>query len=249
MRKIRIDDLLVQRGFTADRQSALSLLMSGCVLVDGQKIDKAGTQVSQDAEVALLNRSRDFASRGGLKLQAALENLSLHVEGYVCLDLGASTGGFTDCLLQHGARRVYSADVGKGQLDWRLQQDPRVVVMDRCNVRYLSAEDFDERIDLVTCDLSFISLRLVLPTLRRLAIPKLLLLVKPQFEAERNEVEPGGLVRDEQKQLEIVQRVRVAAEELGFICLGQTPSPIKGQKGNREYFLLLSSSGQDDGIR
>ncbi len=240
MAKSRIDDLLVERGLAADRRTALALLMSGSVLADGQKIDKAGALVPSDAEIRLTDRRQKYVSRGGLKLEGALEHFSLKVEGTVCLDLGASTGGFTDCLLQHGAERVYSVDVGKGQLDWKLQRDPRVVVRDGCNVRYLAPGDFDEPIDLVTGDLAFISLRLVLPALRQLRVPQLLLLVKPQFEAERDEVDPGGLILSEEKRLEIVARVCTSAEELGFTCLGMTPSPITGQKGNREYFLLLS---------
>jgi 23S rRNA (cytidine1920-2'-O)/16S rRNA (cytidine1409-2'-O)-methyltransferase len=241
MAKSRIDDLLVERGLTADRRTALSLLMSGSVLVNGQKIDKAGALVSGDSEIRLAGLRQQYVSRGGLKLESALKHFSVRVEGIVCLDLGASTGGFTDCLLQHGAKRVYSVDVGKGQLDWKLQQDSRVITRDGSNVRYLSPGDFDEPLDLVTGDLSFISLRLVLPVLKQLRVPQLLLLVKPQFEAERGEVEPGGLIRDEGKRLEIVARVRKAAEDLGFVCVGMTPSPIPGQKGNREYFLLLSA--------
>ena len=242
MAQSRIDDLLVERGLTADRRTALGLLMSGSVLVDGQKVEKAGALVACDAEIRLTDHPQKYVSRGGLKLEAALDHFSLSVEGTACLDLGASTGGFTDCLLKHGAERVCSVDVGKGQLDWKLQQDPRVVVRDGCNVRYLSPGDFDETIDLVTGDLSFISLRLVFPALRKLGVPLLLLLVKPQFEAERGEVEPGGLIRSEEKRLEIVERVRESAEALGFSCLGMAPSPITGQKGNREYFLLLSGS-------
>lgn len=241
MAKSRIDDLLVERGLTADHRTALSLLMSGSVLVNGQKIDKAGALVSGDSEIRLTGLRQQYVSRGGLKLESALEHFSVRVEGAVCLDLGASTGGFTDCLLQYGAKRVYSVDVGKGQLDWKLQQDSRVIIRDGCNVRYLSPGDFDEPLDLVTGDLSFISLRLVLPVLKQLRVPRLLLLVKPQFEAERNEVEPGGLIRDEEKRLEIVERVRKASEDLGFVCLGMMASPIPGQKGNREYFLLLSA--------
>ena len=249
MAKSRIDDLLVERGLTADRRSALGLLMSGSVLVGGQKVEKAGELVTRDAEIRLTDRPQKYVSRGGLKLEAALEYFSLNVKGTVCLDLGASTGGFTDCLLQHGAGRVYAADVGKGLLDWKLQQDPRVVVRDGCNVRYLSPGDLDEPIDLVTGELSFISLRLVLPALRKLGVPLLLLLVKPQFEAERDEVEPGGLIRSEEKRQEIVERVRKSAEALGYSCLGMTPSPITGQKGNREFFLLLTGSRKGCGSK
>lgn len=246
MVKTRIDDLLVERGLTRDRATALSLLMTGSVLVDGQRVDKAGALVPDNAAIRLIDRRQKYVSRGGLKLEAALGHFSVDVEGAVCLDLGASTGGFTDCLLQHGAERVYSVDVGKGQLDWKLQQDPRVVVRDGCNARYLSEKDFEEPIDLLTADLSFISLRIVLPALKLLKIPRLLLLVKPQFEAERNEVEPGGLIGTEEKRLEIAGRVREAAEELGFVDRGMVPSPITGQKGNREYFLLLSDSQAEE---
>jgi len=215
--------------------------LTGRVLVGEQRIDKPGTAVDPSLKIRLKGGDQErYVSRGGLKLEAALRGLSIDVNQAVCLDLGASTGGFTDCLLRHGARVVYAFDVGKGQLDWKLQKDPRVKVKDSINVRNLHPSLVEERVDLITIDLSFISLRLVLPGLRQFAPVKVLALVKPQFEAERDEVGPGGIIRSDDLRQAIVQRIKQHAEDLGFALLGETPSPIPGQKGNREYFLLLS---------
>ncbi len=213
-----------------------------------QRLDKPGILLDSQSPIQVKPKDSKYVSRGGLKLEGALREFGISVQSCVCLDLGASTGGFTDCLLQHGARKVYAFDVGRGQMDWSLRQDPRVVVRDGVNVRNLETSMLEDAIDLVTVDLSFISLRLILPGLRRMlegrglrpeAGGRILALVKPQFEAERQEVGPGGLIRDPALQKAIVQRIRDSAEQEGFAVLGETPSPIMGQKGNQEYFLLL----------
>jgi 23S rRNA (cytidine1920-2'-O)/16S rRNA (cytidine1409-2'-O)-methyltransferase len=239
MAKIRLDDLLVEKGLAANRRESEAILLSGVVRVDGHRQDKAGTLVPRDSEVVLAGESRRYVSRGGLKLEGALKSFALDVNDLVCVDLGASTGGFTDCLLKHGARKVYAFDVGKGQLDWGLRKDPRVIVRDGFNVRYISPADVGEEADLVTADLSFISLRHIIPALVHFRNCKLLLLVKPQFEARRDEVEAGGLIRSESKRLEVLERVKAYAADQGCEILGEDVSTLPGQKGNIEYFLLL----------
>jgi 23S rRNA (cytidine1920-2'-O)/16S rRNA (cytidine1409-2'-O)-methyltransferase len=239
MEKTRIDDLLVQKGLAEDRKEALALILSGAVLANDQRVDKPAALLPPDTPLRLKSRSGPYVSRAGLKLEAALKAFAIDATGLACADLGASTGGFTDCLLQHGARKVYAFDVGKGQLDWRLQNDPRVIIRDGVNVRYLRPADIDDRIDLITIDLSFISLRLVLPALKAFAPVGILALVKPQFEAERTEVQAGGIIRDPRLQEEIVQRVARFAEAEGYSVMGKVPSGLPGQKGNLEYFLLL----------
>ena len=200
-------------------------------------MDKPGEQVDPTSGIRVKGGPQKYVSRGGLKLEGALDKLQVQVEGRICLDLGASTGGFTDCLLQHGARKVYSFDVGRGQLHWKLQQDPRVIFQD-FNVRYLSTSMVEDSVDLVTVDVSFISLRLVLPCLKSFSA-EVLALVKPQFEARPQEVEPGGLITSPGKQKEIVEGVKTFALSEGFSLRGEVASPIAGQKGNQEYFLLL----------
>ena len=237
--KKRLDDLLVERGLVKSRKEALARLMSGRVLVDHQRQEKGGTLVDSESEIRLIGDPSKYVSRGGLKLEGALEVLKLDVAGFVCLDLGASTGGFTDCLLQHGADRVYAFDVGRGQLDWKLQQNPQVSVHDSFNVRYLTRAVVEERVDLVVIDLSFISVKQVLLPLKGFPEATILALVKPQFEAERGEVETGGLVTDTDTHQEIVQRVRDFAVENGFEVLAEVPSPILGRRGNQEVFLHL----------
>lgn len=239
MGRKRLDDLLVEKGLAGDRKEAAARILSGVVLVDSQRQEKAGTLVETSSQIRLKGTPNRFVSRGGWKLEGALKAFQLDVSGLVCLDLGASTGGFTDCLLQKGARKVYAFDVGRGQLDWSLQQDPRVAIRDGVNVRYLDRSQVQERVDLITADLSFISLRHVLSALKQFAGARILVLVKPQFEAKREEVSAGGLIPSEEKSLEIVRRVRTFMEEQGFHIAGQAPSPIRGRKGNREYFLLV----------
>jgi len=238
MGKVRLDRLLVERGLAPSREKAQALVLAGQVLVNDRRVDKPGTRVPEDA-VLTLQGTLPYVSRGGLKLEHALRAFGLRVEGKACLDVGASTGGFTDCLLQHGARRVYAVDVGRGQLDWRLRQDPRVAVMEGVNARY--PYDLPEPVDLATVDVSFISLTKVLPETARHLRPGglILALVKPPFEAERGEVGKGGVIRDPRLHARILGRVLLWAIRQGFRVRGLTPSPLLGDAGNREFFLLL----------
>lgn len=230
----RLDVLLVTRELAQSRAQAQRLIRAGLVRVDGQLVDKPGTQVLLDAKVALEARPR-FASRGGEKLEAALAGFELSVSGWIVADVGASTGGFTDCLLQRGARRVYAIDVGYGQLDWRLRNDERVVVMERTNARYL--ENLPEPVDLVTVDVSFISLGLILPAAVRWLRQhgQMVALIKPQFEAGRREVGKGGVVRDPMVHRAVLERVLEMAEELGLGLRGLMVSPLRGPAGNIEF--------------
>ncbi len=242
--KERIDKLLVDRGLAPSRQRAQALLMAGLVLVDDQPVSKAGARVPLDAELRLKGEDHGYVSRGGVKLAGALDAFGVDPEGLVCADLGASTGGFTDCLLQRGAAKVYAVDVGYGQLAWKLRQDPRVVVLERTNVRHL--EGLPEPAALVVGDLSFISLKLVLPAIARLCAPgaQLVLLVKPQFEVGREQVGRRGLVRDADARAAAVRAVLEEATAQGFEALGDVESPIKGQKsGNTEHLVWLRSPG------
>jgi 23S rRNA (cytidine1920-2'-O)/16S rRNA (cytidine1409-2'-O)-methyltransferase len=232
--KERLDVLLVERKLSESRAQAQRLIRAGLVRVAGQVTDKPGTQVMADAEIALQARPR-FVSRGGEKLDAAFARFDLDAAGVVAADVGASTGGFTDCLLQHGARRVYAIDVGYGQLDWRLRNDPRVIVMERTNARYL--DNLPELVDLVTADVSFISLGLILPT----AVGwfgregQVVALIKPQFEAGRREVGKGGVVRDRAVHQRVLERVLDVASGAGLSLLGLMPSPLRGPAGNIEF--------------
>ncbi len=230
----RLDVLLVERGLAQDRVMAQRLIGAGLVRVAGQVADQPGTRVSQDAVIEVAAPPR-FVSRGGEKLEAALVRFGLDVGGMIVADIGASTGGFTDCLLQRGARRVYAIDVGYGQLDWRLRRDPRVVVLERVNARHL--KDLPERVDLVTADVSFISLGLILPVAVRWlgSEGQVLTLIKPQFEAERHKVERGGVVRDPEVHQAILRKVVKAAKELGLGLRGLMPSPLRGPAGNIEF--------------
>ncbi len=241
----RIDQVLVDREIVETRQKAQALLIAGQVVVGGQKVDKAGQRVAADADIRILHQL-PFVSRGGLKLQAALEAFAISVKGRTCADLGASTGGFTDCLLQQGASRVHAFDVGKSQLAWKLQQDPRVVVHDEFNVRYITAKDLPADLSLVTMDLSFISLtkvlgpvREALRALRVAATVDFLLLIKPQFEVGKAEVGKGGIVRDAGRRQAALDAVAAHARVLGFETAGSLPSPLPGAKGNLEFLLYL----------
>lgn len=242
MARKRIDQLLVERGFAGSRQKAQALLLAGRVLVDGQKVEKAGQRVEEGAPMCILGEL-PYVSRAGGKLQAALDCFQIVVEGRVCADLGASTGGFTDCLLQKGARRVFAFDVGKGQLDWKLQTDPRVTAIDRFNVRHITARDLPGEVSLVVVDLSFISLTKILPALAGALEGKagidLILLVKPQFEAGKAEVGKGGVVRDSAVRERALRSVAECALKHGFSVAGSVPSPVAGAKGNREFLLHL----------
>ena len=237
----RLDALLVGKGMAEDLKKATALILGGIVLVEEQRIDKPGTLIEPNSTIRIKSQKSKYVSRGGLKLEAALQEFEVQIQETVCLDLGASTGGFTDCLLQHGARKVYAVDVGSGQLHWNLQQDPRVVVRDSVNVRFLAPSMIDDPVDLIVMDVAFISLRLIFPRLKLFPSAEIIALVKPQFEALRKEVGPGGIIQDRQLQREIVDRVKEAAANEGLAFINEVASPLKGQKGNHEYFLLLRS--------
>ncbi|MBI2881302.1 MAG: TlyA family RNA methyltransferase [Candidatus Tectomicrobia bacterium] len=240
-RKQRLDSLLVERGLAPSRERARALILAGAVEVEDRRDLKPGSAVGADAEIRVLRDPNPYVSRGGLKLAHALEAFGLRAEGLVCLDAGASTGGFTHCLLEAGAARVIALDVGRGQLDWRLRTDPRVVVLEGKNVRDLVPEDLPEAPDLAAVDVSFISLRLALPPVAAVLKPPgwILALVKPQFEVGKGRVEKGGLVRDPAKHLEVLSGLIGFCRDRGLRVAGLTASPITGAKGNIEYFLCL----------
>jgi 23S rRNA (cytidine1920-2'-O)/16S rRNA (cytidine1409-2'-O)-methyltransferase len=238
--KERLDKLLVIRGLVETRAKAQALILAGQVFSDQQRLDKAGQLVAVDA-LLTIKETMPFVSRGGLKLAAALDQFQVDVTGKVCLDIGASTGGFTDCLLQRGAGRVVAIDVGHGQLDWKLRQDARVEVRENINARYLSPEDFSERFDLAVADVSFISLTKILPVVPPLLQPSALVitLIKPQFEVGREEVGRGGIVRDEAAQQRVVGEIMAFAASIGLFSRGVVDSPILGADGNREFLVCF----------
>ena len=237
MSKHRLDQLVVQRGLAESRERAQALILAGQVIVNGQKSSKPGHSIADDARIEVLERM-PYVSRGGFKLAAALDEFTIDVRGWTCLDVGASTGGFTDCLLQRGAARVWAIDVGHGQFDWRLRNDPRVVVQEGVNARYLDAAEYPVKFDLAVCDASFISTTLLIPAIAPLlATPRrMIVLVKPQFEVGRAEVGKGGIVRDPALHEFACARVRNAAEAVGLKS-AIIPSPILGTEGNREFLL------------
>jgi len=242
--KTRIDKLLVDRGLVPSRERAQALVIAGKVLVAGQKVEKAGATVAPDSEIRLLGEDLKYVSRGGLKLERALAHWKIDVSGKTCLDIGASTGGFTDCLLQHGAARVIAVDTGHGQIAFRFRNDPRVRLLEKTNARYLTQEQLNEPVDLIVMDVSFISATLVLPAVIKSAFPEndrsgrdLIVLVKPQFEAGREQVGKGGIVRDQKAQQQAVEKVRAAIIALGAIGPDVIDSPILGAEGNREFLL------------
>jgi 23S rRNA (cytidine1920-2'-O)/16S rRNA (cytidine1409-2'-O)-methyltransferase len=239
MARERLDKVLVARGLASSRERARALLLAGAVLVDGQRGAKAGTLIRPEASIRLTHDPHPYVSRGGLKLEHALDFFHIYPTGKVVMDVGASTGGFTDCLLRRGACRVYAVDVGYGQLAWQLQQDPRVVNLQRRNIRYLSWEEVGEEVDLAVCDTSFISLGLVIPPV--LTFLKqgggLVALIKPQFEVGKGEVGKGGVVRDTAKHRQVIEKIIQFAEGQGLLSRGVTESPILGSKGNREFLL------------
>lgn len=241
---IRLDTLLVERGLAASRERARALILAGSVRVNGRPAPKAGTQVPRDCEITLASPDHPYVGRGGLKLAHALDTFGISVTNAIALDIGASTGGFTDVLLQRGAAHVLALDVGHGQLDWTLRNDPRVTVMERVNARFLAPYQLPEgtRIfDIVTIDVSFISLAHILPVVPPLLDPNghVIALVKPQFEAQRGEVGKGGIVRDEQVRARVVNEVIAAADKLGLRRAGLAESPIEGMEGNREFLVYL----------
>ena len=241
--KTRLDVLLVERGLQETRQKAQATIMSGLVFVNNQKVDKVGTPVANDAEIEVRGSALKYVSRGGLKLEKAMTSFSLSLDGCICGDIGASTGGFTDCMLQNGAKKVYAVDVGYGQLDWKLRNDERVVCMERTNARYLSHEQIPDELDFASIDVSFISLKLILPAVHNVlkAGGHVACLIKPQFEAGREKVGKKGVVRDPSVHLEVLENFFIHAKESGFTVLDLTYSPIRGPEGNIEYLGYLES--------
>lgn len=244
--KTRLDKLLVDRGLAASRERAQALILAGKVLVDDQKLEKAGTSVSAECVIRLLGEDLKYVSRGALKLERALQYWNIAINGKICLDIGASTGGFTDCLLQHGASQVIAVDTGYGQMDFRLRQDSRVRLLEKTNARYLTREPVGVTADFIAMDVSFISATLVLPAVISAALPEspddrhgrqIVVLVKPQFEAGREHVSKGGIVRDPAAQLAAVEKVRTALRSLGAVQTDSIESPILGAEGNREFLL------------
>ncbi|MGE5506727.1 MAG: TlyA family RNA methyltransferase [Actinomycetota bacterium] len=237
----RVDQLMVDRGLAESRSRAQALVMAGLVLSDGKRVDKPGTAIPEDAPLELKGQDHPWVSRGGLKLAKAIEQFAIDPAGKVAIDVGASTGGFTDVLLAHGAARVYAVDVGHGQLAWKLRNDPRVVVLERTNARYLTAEQIPEPVDLVVCDASFIGLETVLPAALALAAPGAMLvaLIKPQFEVGKGRVGKGGVVREPELHDEVCERIQTwLAARAGWSVVGLCASPILGPEGNKEFLIV-----------
>jgi len=242
--KIRLDQLVLLRGLAPTLEKAKALIAAGQVLVNDQPADKVGSLFAEDCPIRLKGKSCPYVSRGGLKLAAGLDHFRIDPAGLVCADIGASTGGFTDCLLQRGAAKVYAIDVGYGQLAWKLRQDPRVVVMERTNARNLKPDDLKESLDLAVIDASFISLKTLLPPLLVFFPPgaiRVLALIKPQFEVGRGQLGTGGVVRDSDLHEQVIEGIREFSDTLGLIPVGVSPSPILGPKGNREFLIYLVS--------
>lgn len=241
MAKKRLDVMLVERNLVASRERAKTTIMAGLVLVDGQKVDKAGTLVKEDAELRVLGDNIGYVSRGGLKLAKAIKTFSLDLHDLVVADIGASTGGFTDCSLQNGAKKVFAIDVGYGQLAWSLRTDERVINMERTNIRYVTPEDIGEEINFASIDVAFISLDKVLPVAKTLLSEngKIVALIKPQFEAGKEKVGKKGVVREPKIHEEVIEKIVNLSREIGFVPRELTFSPVKGPEGNIEYLILL----------
>lgn len=239
--KDRLDKILVDRGIVPSRERAQSLIMGGKIFVNGMPVSKAGAVIDKNATIELTGEDIPYVSRGGLKLEAAIKHFNISLKDRIAMDVGASTGGFTDCMLQNGARRVYCVDVGYGQLAWKLRQDPRVVLIERTNIRYLEREKIPEEIDIATIDVSFISLVKVVPNILEFLKDngEIIALIKPQFEVGKGEVGKGGIVKDEAERLKAVERVKGNLESLGLQTIGVMQSPIPGQKGNIEYLIYM----------
>lgn len=240
--KKRLDVLLVEQGLADSREKAKAIIMSGIVYVDNNKEDKAGTTFDETAKIEVRGNTLKYVSRGGLKLEKAMDHFGVELAGKVCKDVGASTGGFTDCMLQNGAVKVYSVDVGHGQLAWKLRNDERVVCMEKTNIRYVTPEDIDDKIEFASIDVSFISLTKVLPAVKELLTDsgEIVCLIKPQFEAGREKVGKKGVVRELSTHIEVVEMIVGYARSIGFRTLHLSYSPIKGPEGNIEYLLHIS---------
>lgn len=243
MAKVRLDKFLFDTGFASTIESSRALIMAGKVLVNGQKIDKAGALIDADADIRIVGEEIKYVSRGGIKLEKAILEFEADVKDKVCIDIGASTGGFTDCLLQSGAKKVYAVDVGYGLLAWKLRNDPRIVNIEKTNIRYLDKSLIKEKADIITIDVSFISLTKVISVIIDLLRPHgiIIALIKPQFELKRGDVGKGGIVKDEAMHMEAVDKIKDFAITLGLEIKGVIESPILGQKGNREFFICFGS--------
>lgn len=244
MAKIRLDVLIQEKGLAPSREKARAIILAGEVRVNGQCVDKPGTNIDEESEIELLHNGPRYVSRGGFKLEKAITYFKVDFNGKVVLDVGASTGGYTDCALQHGAARVYAVDVGYGQLDWSLRNDQRVVNIERTNIRYFSLEELGETVDIVTVDVSFISTGKVFPVIKDLVKPDgdILVLIKPQFEAGKNKVGKKGVVKDQEVHREVLLECMGAADKVGLGCIDATFSPITGPQGNIEFFLHLKNN-------
>ena len=245
-KKERLDILLVEKGIFTSRERAKKNIMAGKIFVDGQRVDKAGEKVNIDAEIIFKGQEMPYVSRGGLKLEKAMKEFDITLNDKVCMDIGASTGGFTDCMLQNGASKVFSVDVGYGQFAWKLRTDPRVVCMERTNIRYVTPEDIGEKINFASIDVSFISLKKIMPATINLLSDdgEVVALIKPQFEAGREKVGKKGVVREKSTHIEVIEKVADFAAEIGFTILGLDYSPIKGPEGNIEYLIHLKNSNE-----
>ena len=241
-KKQRLDVLLVEKGLAPSREKAKAIIMAGIVYVDGNKEDKAGTTFPENAVIEVKGKTLPYVSRGGLKLEKAMQKFPITLSGKVCMDVGSSTGGFTDCMLQNGATKVYAIDVGHGQLAWKLRNDERVVCMEKTNIRYVTPDDIEDRIEFASIDVSFISLTKVLPPVKELLTDdgEIVCLIKPQFEAGREKVGKKGVVRDQKVHVEVVEMIVDFARQIGFKTLDLSYSPIKGPEGNIEYLLYIT---------
>ena len=241
-RKIRLDLAVVDKGLTPSRPRAKALIMAGKIYVNGQLIDKPGSPISERATITLKGQDLPYVSRGGLKLEKALQEFEIHVDGWTCLDVGASTGGFTDCLLKHGAGMVYAVDVGYGQFAWELRNDPRVVLIERTNIRHLPPATIPSPVDLVVIDVSFISLKIVVPAVLKFLKKGSMIaaLIKPQFEVGKGLVGKGGVVKDPEQHRSVVQELTTFFKGLDFTVQAPVPSPIKGPKGNTEFLIIMT---------
>jgi 23S rRNA (cytidine1920-2'-O)/16S rRNA (cytidine1409-2'-O)-methyltransferase len=240
IQKVRLDKLLIEKGLVESREKAKALILEGNVLVNGAMVDKSGTLVKCDAVLTLKNKM-PYVSRGGLKLEHAITEFKIDVKNRVAMDIGASAGGFTDCLLQRGAVKVYAIDVGYGQFSWKLRNDSRICLLEKTNIRYLDKQRIPDRIDISTIDVSFISLSKVIPKVSEFLAPhgEIVALIKPQFEAGKKDVGKGGVVKSEKIRIQVIDRIKRESEEIGFNVIGTTTSPIKGPKGNVEYLIYL----------
>ena len=249
VKKERLDVLLVEKGICTSRERAKTSIMAGLVYVDGQKVDKVGEKVSVEADIVYRGEKMPYVSRGGFKLEKAMKEFNIDLTDTVCMDIGASTGGFTDCMLQNNAKKVFSVDVGYGQFAWKLRTDERVVCMERTNIRYVTPEDIGEKLDFASIDVSFISLKTIMPAVKNLLGDKgeVVALIKPQFEAGREKVGKKGVVRDIEVHLEVVNKIVNFLIENDFNVLGLSFSPIKGPEGNREYLVYFTKDKEKEG--